>query len=260
MSAARRRSTSSAGRTPITLHRFFLPASAFAGSAVTFDALTTRQLRDVLRLAPGDHVIVLDDSGWEYTVQLETVDRQSATGSVRGKKLASGEPRTKIVLFQGLLKGSKFEYVLQKCTEVGVAAFVPITTARAIVPAESAADRYARWSRIIQEAAEQARRGRLPRLHPVVDFKSALSQAAGLTLIPWEGEERRSIRAALAGRKVFAVNLFIGPEGGFREDEIALALEHGAIPVSLGPRILRAETAGVVAASVILYELGDLGG
>lgn len=217
-------------------------------------------MRDVLRLGPGDHVIVLDDSGWEYHVQLDRIDRYSATGTVLSKKLAGGEPRTKIVVFQGLLKGSKFEYVLQKCTEVGVVAFVPVVTARAIVPGESVADRHDRWARIIQEAAEQARRGRLPRLHPVVDFKTALKQAAGLTLLPWEGEESRGLRSVLAGRKVFAVNLFIGPEGGFREDEVALAIEHGAIPVSLGPRILRAETAGVVAASAILYELGDLGG
>jgi 16S rRNA (uracil1498-N3)-methyltransferase len=253
-------STSSVGRPAIAVHRFFLPASAITGGTVSFDLPTTRQLRDVLRLGPGDLVVVLDDSGWEYQVQLETVDRQRATGAVRGKTLAGGEPRTKIVVFQAVLKGSKFEYVLQKCTEVGVAAFVPVVTARAIVPGESAAERHDRWARIIQEAAEQARRGRLPRLHPVVDFPTAVSQAAGLTLIPWEGEASRGIRSVLAGRNVFAVNLFIGPEGGFREDEIALAREHGAIPVSLGPRILRAETAGLVAASVILYELGDLGG
>ncbi|MFN8533194.1 MAG: RsmE family RNA methyltransferase [Dehalococcoidia bacterium] len=228
--------------------------------AVTFDVPTTRQLRDVLRLGPGDHVIVLDDSGWEYHVQIERIERHSATGLVLSKKLATGEPRTKIVVFQGLLKGSKFEYVLQKGVEVGVVAFVPVATARAVVPGESAADRHDRWARIIQEAAEQARRGRLPRLHPAVDFKTALKQAQGLTLIPWEGEESRGLRSVLTGRSIFSVNLFIGPEGGFREDEIALAVEHGAVPVSLGPRILRAETAALVAASAILYELGDLGG
>ena len=203
---------------------------------------------------------MLDDSGWEYHVQLESFDRHSASGTVLSKRLAGGEPRTKIVVFQGLLKGSKFEYVLQKCTEVGVVAFVPVLTARAVVSGEGAGDRAERWARIIQEAAEQARRGRLPRLHPVVDFKTAVKQAAGLTLLPWEGEESRGLRAVLAGRKVFAINLFVGPEGGFRDDEVALAVEHGAIPVSLGPRILRAETAALVASSAILYELGDLGG
>jgi 16S rRNA (uracil1498-N3)-methyltransferase len=239
-----------------------LPAKAFANGAVTFDLPTARQLRDVLRMAPGDQVVVLDDSGWEYHVQLDRLDRTSTTGTVLSKRLAAGEPRTKIVVFQGLLKGSKFEFVLQKCTEVGVVAFVPMATARAIVPGESAGERQDRWARIVQEAAEQSRRGRLPRLHPVVDFKAALKQAQGLTLIPWEGETSQGIRSVLEEQRapVFAVNLLVGPEGGFREDEVALAVEHGAIPVSLGPRILRAETAGLVAASAILFAQGDLGG
>jgi 16S rRNA (uracil1498-N3)-methyltransferase len=206
-------------------------------------------------------VTVLDDSGWEYRVQLEQIERTSAQGRILSKRLAEGEPRTKIVVFQGLLKGSKFEYVLQKCTEVGVVAFVPVATARAIVPAASAAERYDRWNRIIQEAAEQARRGRLPRLHPVVDWPTALTQAQGLTLVPWEGETSRGLRTVLRERAghVFAVNLFVGPEGGLSEEEVALACAQGALPVSLGPRILRAETAALVAASAILYEFGDLG-
>ncbi len=245
-------------------HRFFLPTSSFRSIEVIFDAASARQLRDVLRLSPGDDVIVLDDSGWEYQVRLNSVERAQAAGTVISKRLAAGEPRTKIVIYQGLLKGSKFEWVLQKCTEIGVVAFVPVATARAIVPAESAegADRVARWQRIIQEAAEQARRGRLPRLHPVVDLRQAVRTAQGLSLIPWEGEASQALRPVLAGQRggVFSVNLFIGPEGGFAEEEVAEAIAAGAIPVTLGPRILRAETAGLVAAAAVLYQLGDLGG
>ncbi len=248
------------------MHRFFVPAEAIRETVVEFPEATAHQLARVLRMRPGDHVIVLDNSGWEREVVLEQVARRAATGRVVGKRLAEGEPRVKITLYQAMLKGAKFELVLQKGTELGVVSFVPVITSRTVVGSlgNVGANRLKRWRRIITEAAEQSRRGRLPTLQDALMFEHAISQAyrrGGRLIIPYEGETRQSLREALApnadGEHPFSISLFIGPEGGFSEDEIALAQQAGAFAVTLGPRILRAETAAIAATTAILYELGE---
>jgi 16S rRNA (uracil1498-N3)-methyltransferase len=180
------------------------------------------------------------------------------------KSLAVAEPRTKITLYQALLKLDRFEWVLQKNTELGAVGFVPMITERCIIGSleDISKTKTERWWRILMEAAEQSGRARLPTLRPAVMFPTACEDAArgGLTLIPWEEEKERSLRSVLreAERPPFSINLFVGPEGGFTPEELAQAQRYGARPVTLGPRILRAETAGLVAAAAILHELGDL--
>lgn len=245
------------------MNRFFLPSSSISGNQVEFDGPTAHQIRDVLRLAVGNEVIVLDDSGWQYVVTLTRVERGAASGRIVSKKLASGESKTKIVLYQAVLKGAKFEWVLQKGTELGIAAFVPVITQRSIPTSDGESGRHARWLRIIQEAAEQSHRARLPRLHQPLQLAKAVKQLAGLTIVPWEDETSVGIRSYLQDASTpsaFSINLFIGPEGGFSGDEIALLGAARAQSVTLGPRIFRAETAGLVAASAILFHYGDLGG
>ena len=232
----------------------------------------THQMRNVLRLKPGDGVILLDNSGWEYQVELGEVSRERVAGQILQKSLAASEPRTKITLYQSLLRARAFESVLQKCTEVGVVAFVPVVAARCIISSleDVGEKKLERWRRIILEAAEQSRRGRLSVLRPALLLRQAWQEAnrGGLTVVPWEEAGSRmptqgrskSLRSVLRGAqpRPFSVNLFIGPEGGFTPQEIAQGQRYGAIPVTLGPRILRAETAGLVAAAAILYELGDM--
>ncbi|MHB1417621.1 MAG: RsmE family RNA methyltransferase, partial [Chloroflexota bacterium] len=163
---------------------------------------------------------------------------------------------------------------LQKCTELGAVGFVPLITARTVIGsvAEVGDQRIQRWQRIVVEAAEQSGRGRLPVLHPAQIFQSGCERAAGLSLIPWEEEKERGLRTVLRERfapptagtsargRPFAVNIFVGPEGGFTPEEVALAKRYGIVPVTLGPRILRAETAPVVVSAAVLYEAADLGG
>lgn len=245
------------------MERFFLPIQAFSGDLVTVaEPALIHRLRDVLRLTRNHTVTFLDNSGWEYETVLEEVAPTRIVGRVRCRRLAAGEPRTKITLYQAVLKGERFEWALQKGTELGVSAFVPIISERCIVVDAHQLSRrkLTRWERIIQAAAEQSRRGRLPPLQPLMLFAAACEQvhrAGGLALIPWE-EETRPIRQVLqaAGREMrpFSVALFIGPEGGFSAAEVQLARDYGIIPVSLGPRILRAETAGLAAAAMVLYE------
>lgn len=246
------------------MHRFFVSREALDAERVALPADVAHQLRAVLRMSPGDRIIVLDNSGWEYEVELAELSPQTAWGTVLSRTLSHTEPRTKITLYQSFLKGQRFEFVLQKGTELGIVAFVPVISARCVVSSlDSASRKTARWERIIREAAEQSRRGRLPDLAPALFFRDACLRATRsgqLALIPWEGETTTSLREALDRmQRPFSVSLFVGPEGGFDESEIAVARQAGVIPVHLGPRILRAETAGLVAASAILFAYGDLG-
>jgi 16S rRNA (uracil1498-N3)-methyltransferase len=243
------------------MHRFFLPADWIAEGTVVITGKLVHQLRHVLRLGAGDHITVLDNSGWEYEVELQKVDSSKVEAKVIGKFLAVAEPRTKITLYQALLKGSNFELVLQKCTEIGVVGFVPVICERCVA-GEPDGKRLSRWRSIIIEAAEQSRRGKLPALHSLTSFTEACRSASGISLLPWEGEKVRGIGDFLRSRtkteNAAVFSIFVGPEGGFSPHEVEFAQSYGIVPVSLGRRILRAETAGLVAAAVTLYEFGEL--
>lgn len=246
------------------MHRFFAPAEWLKDEEVTITGPLVHRLRNVLRVRRDDRVILLDNSGWEHEVEIVKVTSQRIEGRVMHKSVAVAEPRTKITLYQALLKLDKFEWVLQKNTELGIVGFVPMITERCIIGSleDISKTKTERWWRILMEAAEQSGRGRLPTLRPAVMFSTACEDAArgGLTLIPWEEERERSLRSVLQATEPppFSINLFVGPEGGFAPEELAQAQRYGAIPITLGPRILRAETAGLVAAAAILHQLGDL--
>ncbi|HEX6383840.1 MAG TPA: 16S rRNA (uracil(1498)-N(3))-methyltransferase [Anaerolineae bacterium] len=243
------------------MHRFFITPDQMQDGRVTFSDDQARQIQKVLRLRPGQRVMVLDNAGWAYQIELVQVSRKQTAGSVLARQPAGGEPAVAITLYQSVIKWDRFEWALQKCTEVGVARFVPVITQRSILKAgdEINPNRMARWQRIIAEAAEQSRRGRLPELAPAINLPEAMaSHAAQAALIPWEEAEGMGVGMALADKQPQSVALFIGPEGGFTEDEVAQGRRHGIIPVSLGQRILRAETAAVVAAALVLHELGEM--
>ncbi len=217
------------------------------------------QLHRVLRLKPDDRIIVLDNSGREYTVELTQVEAASARGRVMERRLAQPEPRTRLTLYQALLKGQNFELVLQKGTELGVAAFVPMITARCVSQETGGEAKRARWGKIIREAAEQSGRGRLPALFPAMSYVEAIGQAGGLPLLPYEDEKEVTLTSILETRGGDEVSLFIGPEGGFTSEEIDLACHHQVFTVSLGPRVLRAETAALATVTAILYQRRELG-
>ena len=246
------------------MHRFFIPPNTIHDNRVILRGDIVHQIRDVLRMRLGESIILLDNSSYAYQTELALIDRDTVRGVIREKWKLETEPSARITLYQGLLKGQKFDWVLQKGTEIGIAAFVPVLAARCVMSnlEDVSGMRLERWERIVVEAAEQAGRACLPHLSNPTLFMQAcgLAERGGLSLIPWEEEHNRSLRETMSQvPKSKQINLFIGPEGGFTEEEIATAKEHGVIPVSLGPRILRAETAGLAAASAILYELGDLG-
>jgi 16S rRNA (uracil1498-N3)-methyltransferase len=245
-------------RAGVTLHRFFLPPGSWHGGVVAFPADTSRQIERVLRLKPGDRVVALDGTGMEHLVVLETVGR-TTSGSVQSTRHNEAEPAIWLTLYQGLLKGSKLELVLQKCTEVGVSRFVPMATARA-VSAEPSASRQARFESIVREAAEQSRRGRIPKIAGTVQLQEAMTQAcaAGPTVVLWEEEESLNLKHLPRPGEAGTMSLFVGPEGGFTSDEAELARAAGAQTVTLGPRILRAETAAIVGSALLLAHCGEI--
>jgi len=249
------------------MHRFFIPPEWISGRQVTLVEDIAHQIRNVLRMEAGDRLIVLDNSGWEREVELSRVAQNVVMGHVVEERLASAEPRTKISLYQGVLRAQKFEWVLQKGTELGIVEFIPVVCDRSVVgDLEDVDSKLGRWGRIIREAAEQSGRSHLPLLRPAMLFVQGCQRAmrsGGLFLVPWEGERKTGLSSLLGvdeegGRRPFSISLFIGPEGGLSEEEIQIARRYSAQPVSLGPRILRSETAGLVAATAILYALGDL--
>ena len=258
------------------MHRFFVPPSWLQGDKVTMSGSIVHQIVDVLRLGPGDSIVVLDDSGWEYVIRISAAERDHVSGLVEQKALSRAEPRSKVTLYQSMLKGHNFEWVLQKGTELGVVEFVPMVSERCVIASlDVSQSKTERWQRIIREAAEQSHRGRLPRLQAPALFPQACERArnADLAILPWEDEQKRRLRSVLAEsdregpqvqgqghfiRRPFSISVFIGPEGGFAGREIDHALRYGIMPVSLGPRILRAESAALVATTMVLYQLGDL--
>ncbi len=247
----------------MTSNRFFVSESSIESDQVTLDAEQAHQICQVLRLRTGQAIVVLDGGGTEYDVTLATVTRREVRGKVTGKRPAQGEPKVQITLFQSLLSREKFEWVLQKGTEVGVARFAPVATQRSIMRAKKIDEKkMIRWRRILTEASEQSHRGRIPQLDQAIDFGEAVSDLSDFdcTLIAAPSDESPTLGEALVSgeRKVASVALLIGPEGGFAPDEIDLACQNGAIPISLGPRILRTETAAVVASALILYTSGEM--
>jgi 16S rRNA (uracil1498-N3)-methyltransferase len=248
----------------MSANRFFIPASDFEREQVRLGREQAHQIGHVLRLKAGDAITVLDDSGQEYDVVLTTVGPSEAMGQITGRRRAPGEPTVQLTLFQSLLAREKFEWVLQKATEVGVVQIVPVLTERSLVRVKRMEPaRLDRWRRIVTEAAEQSHRGRIPKLESVSAFGEAVGRRSDFDrcLIAAPSPAAVALREALRGAAgaETSIALLVGPEGGFTPQEVALACEKGAIPIGLGPRVLRTETAAVVAAALVLYELGEMG-
>jgi 16S rRNA (uracil1498-N3)-methyltransferase len=246
------------------MHRFFIIPDQIIGAIVHFDADQSRQIGRVLRLRPGDRVVVLDGAGLEFEVVLDSTTQARATGSIADRRPAGGEPVVRLTLYQSLLKREKFEWVLQKGTEIGVTRFVPVITSRSLIrdPADPKPEKVNRWRRIIKEAAEQSGRGMLPELLTTKSFTNAVADASrhDCAIMAWEGAKEQSLRSVLKSKEtILDVGLFIGPEGGYASDEVEEAVAHHIFPVTLGPRILRTETAAVVTAALVLHEMGEMG-
>lgn len=245
------------------MQRFFLPELLPKEGATVSLALIHNQLQRVLRVQVGAQLLILDNAGNERLMEIVSAERRETTARVVEIRAALAEPVVPVTLYQSILKIDKFELVLQKATELGVTTFVPVISRRTVArPGAALANKQARWESIVREAAEQSGRGGLPVVAPVVSMDEAIANAQGTRLLPWEeGAGSVGLLGALAeaADASAGVSILIGPEGGFEAGEVEAAQALGWRVVSLGARILRAETAAIAALSLVTAALGGLG-
>jgi 16S rRNA (uracil1498-N3)-methyltransferase len=255
------------------MQRYIVPPAAFRGRTVVVEGDDAFHMARVMRMRPGDRVVVCDGEGREATAVLTRVEPARAEAELEEFRPSAGEPAWTVVIAQSLPKGDKMELIIQKGTEIGAAAFVPFRSERAVVQydGKQEARRLERWRKIAKEAAEQAHRGKLPEVAGVTAWRELLrtfpeyddvyfcyerrggEPSAGLRTLVRETMSRVPDRPL----KLLVV---VGPEGGFTEREAAEAEAAGARPAGLGARILRTETAALAALACLMYESGEMGG
>ena len=242
------------------MNRFYLSEDTIIGDTVNFPVDRSHQIARVLRLQMGEKVMVFDQNGIEYLVELIIVDGKQSQGKIIFSEKTFTEPKTEIQLMVALTQREKFELILQKCTEVGVHSFTPVITERSLVQLTQFTDKKSdRWMKIVMEASEQSHRTHVPVIHPVTTFQQCMKLTTDLQLIAYESEHKNSIKNILSESNVKRIALLIGPEGGYTEYEVALASKSTWKAVTLGPRILRMETAAIVACALVLEYAGDAG-
>jgi len=245
------------------MHRFFVDSSAINDNTIIISGTDAHHISKVLRIREDDEIIVCDQCGTDYVCSVAEIDSEKVVARIFRKSASISEPPVNITLYQGVPKGDKLETVIQKCVELGAIKVVPVSMKRcvAIIKDKDKAKKHERMQRIAFEAAKQCGRSVIPEVSEVMSFENAINEASGkcdLKLLPYEGEKNNSIKTVLKNNQdAKNICIFIGPEGGFDDSEIKYALNHGFSIVTLGPRILRTETAPLAAISAVLYELGD---
>lgn len=234
------------------MHRFFVTPETLRSDRATLTGPQARQIATVLRLRTGDEITLVAD-GAEAVVALETVRPTSVTAVVRERGFTPAEPTVSLTLALPVLRGDHDEEVVEAVAQLGVSRIVPFTSARSVVRSLSDAKR-ARWERIAREAAETARRGRVPSIEPARAWADLFAALPTPVFIAWENERRMRLRDAMP-QTARALSIVIGPEGGIADHEIALARERGAVTVSLGGRNLRSETAAIAAVALAMDRL-----
>lgn len=253
------------------MHRVFVPGPVAVGDDVQLDPDDAHHLHRVLRLRVGDAVWVSDGRGGEGKGTITALDGRTGSVQVAEWRQSPTEPPIEVVLFQAVPKGDRMDWLIQKATELGVHTIVPLQTKRTVVKlprGAAGAGRQTRWQRIARESARQVHRSWIPIVEEVHDFSAALEsmKARGhgtpdwQAFIPWEERPDAGFVPKLQARdKSRRVGLFIGPEGGWDPEEVEGAGRWGIEPVGLGPRVVRSETAGILALILTLTVWGDLG-
>ena len=254
------------------MYHFFVEPDQVQEDHVDIRGGDVNHIRNVLRMKQGETLTVCDGFGNEYLCRVDACsDNRVRAGIVEKRRVASELP-SRIVLFQGLPKGDKMELIIQKAVELGASAVVPVASRRCVVKLDGkkADSRQKRWQAVAESAAKQSGMAVIPTVCPVTGFADAVRQASGLDvcLIPYEcaqellkdgaGTAMEQSRNVLAGiERGRSVGILIGPEGGFEKEEVASAMEAGAVPLTLGKRILRTETAGLCILSVLMFQLEE---
>lgn len=243
------------------MQRYFIARGQLVGECITIIGDDVHHIRTVMRNRIGDQFICCLE-GIDYRVKITEITSTAVSCQIIEHTASLGEPKIMVTLAQGLPKGEKIEWILQKGTELGAARFLPFSSERTVVKLDGnkASKKQTRWSKIVKEAAEQAHRGNIPELVQPISWKALLAEIPhyDLALIAYEkgGEALGKVLASPAK----SILLIIGPEGGFSESEVLAASSTGAMPITLGNRILRTETAAISLLTCVMYAKQEMGG
>lgn len=245
------------------MYRFFIEDEIDSGNDILITGSDYNHIKNVLRMKPGEQVLVSDGNDREYRCSICQIGEKEIQLKIEDIIGTSRELPTKIILFQGLPKGDKMEQIIQKAVELGACEIVPVAMKRSVVKldAKKAAKKTERWNAIALSAAKQSKRGIIPKVSPVLSFSEALKLASEMDafLLPYENakgmEGARQLVQSMKEKSSIAV--WIGPEGGFEENEVEQAKEAGAKTLTLGNRILRTETAGMTMLSILMFLLEE---
>lgn len=245
------------------MHRFFIDNDNIKKGGIIITDENVNHISRVLRLKERDKIILCDGKGTDYIVSIDSMDKYAVRTTILYKEPSVGESNLDMVVYQGIPKSSKMDFIIQKCTELGVNRIVPVINTRTVVKLATEKEelmKVERWQRIAKEAAKQSGRGKIPVIDMPMTFENAINEAVSkdLVLMPYELEKNNTLKEVIRGKNPNSVGIFIGPEGGFEGDEVQFALCKNVITVTLGNRILRTETAGLVILSCIMYEFNQI--
>jgi 16S rRNA (uracil1498-N3)-methyltransferase len=244
------------------MQRYFISKKQIASNRIELIGDDVHHVRNVMRNHPKDQFICCVD-GMDYRVEVVEIKADTVECKILDRFPSQGEPALHVTVAQGLPKGDKLEWVLQKGTELGASGFLPFSSTRSVVKIEEkkAEKKQARWAKIAKEAAEQSHRGRIPDVALPMSWQALLAAIPhyDLAVIAYErgGQVLETIEQLYWAESIL---LIIGPEGGFDEQEVEEATAQGAIPITLGPRILRTETAAISLLTCVMFAHGELGG
>lgn len=237
--------------------RLFLEETVHLGQSLFLTGEKAHYLSVVLRCKPNDKILITDRTGTAYSAEITALTKKQVTLNVTGPFSQNNESFLEIVLLQGLLKGEKMDFVIQKAVELGITEIMPVITERSQVRETR---RLARWQKIAEEAARQCRRNRVPVIHEPAQMEDVITaQTSGKGIICWEKDGLPFPEALQPFIEEKRIMLCIGPEGGFSEEEVKTATDKGFTVASLGRRILRAETAAIASIAIVQYAAGDIG-
>lgn len=246
-----------------TMRKFFINNSNVKGNKVYIDGPDYKHIKNVLRLKPGDNIIVNIGKDNEYQVEITGFTKDNIEADIIKEYNNQTEPCVNISLFQAIPKGEKMEYIIQKAVEIGVSKVIPIITDRVVVKIDdkNAKTKTERWQRVAEQASKQNKRCQVPEISNPIELKNSIEMIRkyDIALILYENESNNTLRDVLKkiDKSISKIAILVGPEGGLCENELEMLKEFHI--VTLGNRILRTETAGLVTSAIILYETGDLG-
>lgn len=248
------------------MFKFFVPTERIINNIATIEGDDVKHIYKVLRLENLDKILINNLMGEDFEGEITQVNKDQVVVKLIKKMESNNESPLNIYLFQGLPKSSKMDLIVQKNTEIGIKEITPIITERVIVRNDLGEFKKGeRLQKIALEASKQSKRSLIPKINEPINLKNIfhILEDMDLIVVPYENALNHGIKNMMKNlepKNIKNVAVIIGPEGGFEESEIKLFIEAGAHIVTLGPRIFRTETAGFVCSSILMYELGDLGG